>query len=63
MTDAKNAAPRGVRWYVTDEQILAYRALSPEQKLEWLQAAWQLTVDGLTPERYVIWDKLRRGEI
>ena len=45
------------------EQMLAYRRVPAEQKMEWLHAAWQLMVDAMPVKRRAAWAKLRRGEI
>jgi hypothetical protein len=54
---------RGFRHHHTDDELRRYRALSPEQKLEWLHAAWQLTVDFLPEKSRRAHEKIRRGEI
>lgn len=61
MTDQR--PKRGFAHHHTDEQLREYRKLSPEQKLEWLQAAWQMTVDFLPKAKRERWLKMRRGEI
>ena len=38
--------PKGFSHHHTLEQLLAYRRIPAEQKMEWLHAAWQLLVDG-----------------
>jgi hypothetical protein len=43
--------------------LIAYRSSSAEQKLQWLHAAWRLTVDFLPPRRRKRLDAMRRGAI
>ncbi len=52
---------RGFRHFHTDAELRAYRALPVEQKLAWLHAAWQLTVDLLPERTRRAWEKMRRG--
>jgi len=54
---------RGFAHHHTDEELRAYRALSPEQKLRWLEEAWQLTVRLLPADRREIHRRLRDGEL
>lgn len=54
---------RGFSHHHTDEQLRAYRALSPEQKLRWLHDAWQLTADFLPAEKRERWMRMRRGDL
>ncbi|MEQ9498127.1 MAG: hypothetical protein RIT81_14745 [Deltaproteobacteria bacterium] len=54
---------RGFSHHHTDEELRAYRKLSAEQKLQWLQDAWQFTVDFLPEEKRRIMEKMRKGEI
>ncbi len=54
---------RGFAHHHTDEELAAYRKLTPEQKLRWLHDAWRLTVDFLPRERRQAWLKIRAGEI
>ena len=46
-----------------DEKLRAYARLSAEEKLRWLQAAWQLTVDFLPESRREAWMRMRKGEL
>lgn len=62
MTDNPDSG-RGYSYVVTIEQIRAYRAVSPEQKLQWLQDANEFLAKALTGKRREIWQKFRRGEI
>ena len=61
-SDAQLVAYRQLR-HVYSPQLDAYRQLSATQKMEWLQAAWQLTVDLLPKDRLEAYQKFRRGEI
>ncbi len=54
---------RGFSHHHSDDELRAYLALSPEQKLRWLHDAWRLTSDFLTPERREIWQRMRAGEV
>jgi len=40
-----------VEHHYSDEHLQTYRRLTPEQRLEWLHAIWQLTVDFLPSEK------------
>jgi hypothetical protein len=55
--------PRGFAHHHTDEQLAAYRKLTPEQKLRWLHDAWHLTRDALPPDRREAWQRMRAGAI
>lgn len=59
---ADDRPARGFEHHHEDEELLAYRALSPEQKLRWLHAAWRLTADFLPPERREAWRRMRAGQ-
>jgi hypothetical protein len=54
---------RGFRHHHTDEELRAYRRLSPDQKLSWLEAARRLTADFLPTEKRQVWERMRRGQI
>lgn len=54
---------RGFAHHHALEELMAYRKLTPEQKLRWLHEAWRLTVDFLPPDRRERWRKLRAGEL
>ena len=54
---------RGFAHHHTDEELRAYAALTPEQKLRWLHEAWRFTADFLPAGRREAWMKMRRGEI
>lgn len=54
---------KGYRYYVTNEQISKYSALTPEQKLDWLEEANEF-VNMFLPERSRRFQQLfKRGEI
>jgi hypothetical protein len=51
-------------WHFHDDDVLRrYRALTPEQKLSWLHAAWRINVDFLPERSRRAHEKLRRGEL
>ncbi len=54
---------RGFAHHHTDEELRAYAALTPEQKLRWLHEAWCFTAATLPADRLEAWMKMRRGEI
>ncbi|MGH9427425.1 MAG: hypothetical protein ACRD2L_14125 [Terriglobia bacterium] len=54
---------KGFAYRVTDEQILRWRALPPEVKLQWLEDANQFLVLALSPHTRAIQDRFRRGEL
>jgi len=54
---------RGFSHHHSDEALRHYRALSAEQKLQWLHAAWRLTVDFMPEKRRRAYEMLRRGEL
>lgn len=54
-------APLGFAHYHSDEELRQYRKLSPEQKLQWLAAAWRMTVDFLPPSKLWTWQVMRKG--
>lgn len=54
---------RGFAHHHTDEELRAYSALTPEQKLRWLHDAWRLTADFLPADRREAWRRMRAGEI
>jgi hypothetical protein len=60
---AAEARTRGFRHHHSDEELAAYRRLTPDQKLAWLEAARKLTADFLPPHKRALWDKMRKGEI
>lgn len=61
MTAAERPHRAGRRHH-TDEQLLAYLATTPEQKLRWLHAMWRFTADFLPEEARRARERLRDGE-
>jgi hypothetical protein len=51
----------GFRHHHSDEELRAYRKLSAEQKLAWLEAAWRMTVDFLPARKLRIYQRMRQG--
>ncbi len=54
---------RGVTHVYSVEQLLAFRAVPSADKLRWLEEMRQFLDRFLTPERRVLMDRFRRGEI
>jgi hypothetical protein len=54
---------KGFRYHCTLAQIRAYRKLSPADKVNWLEAANQITAKALRGKRREIWELFRRGDI
>jgi hypothetical protein len=54
---------RGFAHHHTDEALLAYAALTADQKLRWLHDAWRFTADFLPLDRREAWSRMRAGEI
>ena len=48
---------------VTDEQILRWRALPSEEKLQWLEDANRFLAVALTPAARAIQERFRRGDL
>jgi hypothetical protein len=59
---ADESPVRGFAHHHTDEELRAYAALTPEQKMRWLYDAWRFTADVLPPARREVWMRMRRGE-
>lgn len=55
-------ATGGFRYYVSDEQLAAFAALSPLQRLQWVEAAREFTLLGQTPETRERQQRLRHGQ-
>jgi len=53
----------GYSYRVTDEQILRWRALPPEIKLQWMEDANRFLRHALSPKAKSIQDRFRRGEL
>ena len=54
--------PGGFRYFVSDEQLAAFAKLSPCQRLEWLEAARELSWFGQTEETRQRQERLRQGK-
>ncbi len=52
----------GFTYYVTDEQIDAYRSVPIERRLQWIEETARATYDLASPEVRERWARLRRGE-
>lgn len=53
----------GFSYRVTDEQIQRWRALPPEEKLQWLEDANRFLAVALTPAARSIQERFRRGDL
>ena len=53
----------GFHHHHSDAELRAYRRLTAEQKLAWLEDAWRLTVDFLPKDRLKTYMRFRRAEI
>jgi hypothetical protein len=53
----------GFSYRVTDEQIQRWRALPPEEKLQWLEDANRFLAVALTPAARAIQERFRRGTL
>lgn len=53
----------GFAYRVTDEQIQRWRALPPEEKLQWLEDANRFLAAALTPAARAIQERFRRGDL
>ncbi len=62
MTDRKSPLA-GFAHHHSDAELRAYRRLTAEQKLAWLEDAWRLTVDFLPKDRLETYQRFRRAEI
>jgi hypothetical protein len=62
MTEGKTPLA-GFHHHHTDAELRAYRRLTAEQKLAWLEDAWRLTVDFLPKDRINTYLRFRRAEI
>ena len=51
----------GFGYWVSDEQLAAYAALTPLQRLQWLDEARRFVLLALTPESRERQERLRRG--
>jgi hypothetical protein len=62
MADQPNEALGGYWYYVSDEQLAAFAALSDLERLRWIDDARRLTLMARTPETAERQERLRRGE-
>ena len=51
----------GYGYWVSDEQLAAYAALTPLQRLQWLDQARRFVLLALTPESRERQERLRKG--
>jgi hypothetical protein len=51
----------GYGYWVSDEQLAAYAALTPLQRLQWLEEARRFVLLALSPEARERQERLRRG--
>jgi hypothetical protein len=51
---------RGYTYWVSDEQLRTFAALSPARRLRWLEETRELTYRLATPEVRARWQRLRR---
>jgi truncated hemoglobin YjbI len=58
-----SSSPRGIRHAPTLEQMLAFRAVSAEEKLRWLESVRQTLDQALPPAKKAVFQKMRRGEL
>jgi hypothetical protein len=58
---SESARPGGFEYFVSDEQLRAFSALTPLQRLQWLDAARRFTLLAQTPETAARHARLRRG--
>ena len=65
MADDDQAARRrgGVYHYHSDAELRRFRALTTQQKLEWLEAMRTLLARFQPPRQRAIMDRFRRGEL
>jgi len=59
--DGKQVEQGGFSYWVSDEQLRAFLALTPLQRLQWADAARRFTLAGQTPETRERMERLRRG--
>jgi len=57
------ASNKGFSYYLEDEKIIEYMALSTEEKLKWLEEIRVFTLAVLTKEQMKFREKLRKAEI
>lgn len=54
---------RGFRHFHTEEELLKYAAISPEEKLRWLEEINEFMWKAMTPEAKEAARRFRSGEI
>ena len=62
MGKGKSTAGGGYSYYVSDEQIKAFQALTPFQRLQWLDEIRRFTLLASTPEVTERRERLRKGK-
>lgn len=62
MHDIPEKQQGGFSYWVSDEQLSAFQALSLIDRLRWVEAARQFTLAGQTAETRERMERLRRGE-
>jgi hypothetical protein len=58
---SESIRPGGFEYFISDEQLRAFAALTPLQRLQWLDAARRFTLLAETPETAARHARLRRG--
>jgi hypothetical protein len=53
--------PRGFRYTVSDEQLRVFAALTPEQRLDWLEEMREFSITVASPEAQRWWRRFREG--
>ena len=61
--ESEGRARRGFSYKLTDEQILRWKALPAEVKLQWLEDANRFLALALTPKAREIQNRFRRGDL
>lgn len=62
MSNISGKQQGGFSYWVSDEQLRAFQALSMIDRLRWVEAARQFTLAAQTPETRERMERLRRGE-
>jgi hypothetical protein len=57
----ESTRPGGFEYFVSDEQLRAFAALTPLQRLQWLDAARRFTLLAQTPETAARHGRLKGG--
>lgn len=62
MAEGSSPSKRGgFRYYVSDEQLRAFRRLTPEQRLRWLDEMREFSVATAPAAAKAWWQRLRAG--